>query len=300
MAEKLAGLVVPVLEPLGYRQGWGLSTLARIGQEIPVDVGRLTLCQQDIDDVLNCGGLWQGKDETIEYPAYVFMLHRDLIVRVTREYLEAFIIGEVSQPIDFVHQFLGTEANFDALTATWLFLQNETARVELEHELTEAITNLLDAWPQIIDGTQTTIGPVLHDIAIGDVVLEVDAIDVTFGDHRVGAEVNWPGVVLVHFVAKVPTPKDLEDMALGALVHGITSGCPPQRLVVWGLQSGIGIGMDVERDWLELAIGGTQAAIKTIAKIRNDRGVEIMGGSHCFNCPLNRSCELSQVDESPF
>jgi hypothetical protein len=42
--KKLAGLVIPVLEPLGYQQGWGMATVARIRQEIPDDVGRLTLC----------------------------------------------------------------------------------------------------------------------------------------------------------------------------------------------------------------------------------------------------------------
>ena len=46
MTEKLAGLVIPVLEPLGYQQGWGMATVARIRKEIPDDVGRLTLCQQ--------------------------------------------------------------------------------------------------------------------------------------------------------------------------------------------------------------------------------------------------------------
>ena len=46
-----------------------------------------------------------------------------------------------------------------------------------------------------MDGTQVTIGPVLEDIAIGDVLFSVDTIDVTFGDHRVGVEVNWPSTM---------------------------------------------------------------------------------------------------------
>ena len=51
-----------VLEPLGCRQRWGTATVARIRQEIPEDVGQLTLRQQDIDEVLTCGGLWQGRE----------------------------------------------------------------------------------------------------------------------------------------------------------------------------------------------------------------------------------------------
>ena len=95
MTEKLAGLVIPVLEPLGYRQGWGMATVARIRQEIPDDVGRLTLRQQNIDEVMSCGGLWQGREVATEIPAHVFFRRRDLFVRVAREYLEAAVIREV-------------------------------------------------------------------------------------------------------------------------------------------------------------------------------------------------------------
>ncbi len=300
MTEKLAGLVIPVLEPLGYQQGWGTATVARIRKEIPEDVGRLTLRQENITEVLTCGGLWQGREIATEIPAHVFILRRDLFVRVAREYLEAAVINEAPKPIEFVRNFLGTEANFDPLTATWLFLQSEFERVELENELAMAVAHLVEAWPQIVDGTQVTVGLVLEDIAIGDVVFSVDTVDVTFGDHRMGIEVNWPGAVLVRLVPQWPSPKDLEEMALAAVVHGIATGCPPQRLVVWGLQSGKGIGMDVEREWLEMAIAGTQLATQAIADIRNDRGVLVEGGEHCTMCPFSDSCDVSEADEYPF
>ena len=140
----------------------------------------------------------------------------------------------------------------------------------------------------------------MEDIAIGDVVFSVDTIDVTFGDHRMGVEVNWPGAVLVRLVPQWPSPQDLEDMALGAVVHGIATGCPPQRLVVWGLQSGKGIGMDVEREWLEMAIAGMQLAPQAVSDIRNDRGVVVQGGEHCTQCPFSDSCDASEADEYPF
>jgi hypothetical protein len=88
MTEKLAGLVIPVLEPLGYRQGWGIAAVARIRQEIPEDVRQLTLCQQNIEEVLTCGWLWQGKEVATEIPAHVYLLHCELVVRATKEYIE--------------------------------------------------------------------------------------------------------------------------------------------------------------------------------------------------------------------
>ena len=132
MTEKLAGLVIPVLDPLGYQQGWGTATVARIRKEIPEDVGRLTLRQENITEVLTCGGLWQGREIATEIPAHVFILRRDLFVRVAREYLEAAVIDEAPKPIEFVHNFLGTEANFDPLTATWLSWQSRYEREWLE------------------------------------------------------------------------------------------------------------------------------------------------------------------------
>ena len=40
MTEKLARLVISILEPLIFRQGWDTATVARIRKEIPDDVGR--------------------------------------------------------------------------------------------------------------------------------------------------------------------------------------------------------------------------------------------------------------------
>ena len=75
-------------------------------------------------------------------------------MRVAPEYLEAAVIDEAPKPIDFVRGFLGTEANFDPLTVTWLFLQSEFERVELENELDMAVAHLVELLPQIVDGTQ--------------------------------------------------------------------------------------------------------------------------------------------------
>jgi hypothetical protein len=57
--------------------GWGMSAVARIRKEIPKDLGLLTLRQEDINSVLTCGGLWQGKEAASDFPAHMFMLRRD-------------------------------------------------------------------------------------------------------------------------------------------------------------------------------------------------------------------------------
>ena len=93
-----------------------MATVARVRKEIPKDVGRLTLRQENITEVLTCGGLWQGREIATEIPAHVFLLRRDLIVRVAREYLEAAVIDEAPKEA-------GAKFQTPMLMGSWLGFQ---------------------------------------------------------------------------------------------------------------------------------------------------------------------------------
>jgi len=84
----LEGLVIPVIEPLGYPHGWAGETVKRIRDAVTVDCGQSQLKSTVISDVLTCGGLSQGKEAVTETPDSVFWLHRKLIHNITMEYLE--------------------------------------------------------------------------------------------------------------------------------------------------------------------------------------------------------------------
>jgi len=62
--------------------------------------------------------------------------------------LEAAVIGKTVLSMPFLRQFLSSDANFDPLTVTGMFLQNEFKRGELEGELAMSIAHLVEAWPQ--------------------------------------------------------------------------------------------------------------------------------------------------------
>ncbi len=79
-------------------------------------------------------GLWQGEEEVTPSPAHVFWLRRKLIHNITMEHLEHAMVWGPQKPIDFVHDYLATEVDFDPLTATWLFLKNEFERTELAND----------------------------------------------------------------------------------------------------------------------------------------------------------------------
>lgn len=79
MTGKLEGLVIPVMEPLGYPHGWAGEIAKRIQGAVPADCGQLVLNSESITDVLTCGGLWQGKEVVTPSPDHVFWLRRKLI-----------------------------------------------------------------------------------------------------------------------------------------------------------------------------------------------------------------------------
>lgn len=300
MPVQLANLIVPNLEPVGYPLRWGDERRRSIEASIPPGLGPLHLTEKEIHQLLTCAGWWQGlhvSDQPVPNPR---RFRSELFRRVAREYLEAQIAGMQFEPRDFVAEFLTCEENFDALYATWLLLMPDRQKLELVGELSAALSNLMTTWPLISASGDVMVGPALNDIAIGDVVLWADEVDLTLGDRQLGVDVAWPGAVLTRFVVNKPHPRHLERMALSAVIHGLSTGCPPSRLVVYGLTSGEGVGMDVERQWIEIAIAGVQAAVREIDNIRNDRPIQISAGPHCVECPNRTTCPISEADQYPF
>jgi len=60
MAGKLEGLVVPVLEPLGYRHGWAGEVNRRIAEVAQSAPAGLEMSWNDVDRVLTCTGWWEA------------------------------------------------------------------------------------------------------------------------------------------------------------------------------------------------------------------------------------------------
>lgn len=300
MAGKLEGLMVPVLEPLGYRHGWAGEVNRRIAEVAQSAPAGLEVSWNDVDRVLTCPGWWEATRTTDPIPPNIVDLHRGLIVDIAKAYLEENAIWGTPSPIEFVREYLSNEANFDPLAATWLFLQDELARTELANGLAARISLMVALWPQIMDAAQVSLGPVVESLSVGGVLLRGQYVDAIYGDSRLGVEVSWPGAVLVRFVAERATPAHLEQMDMGVLVHTLATGCPPQRLVVYSLSTGDGLGMDVEREWLEMTIGGVIASLDGITDIDTNGVEELNPGDHCTRCPWQNECAVSEADEYPF
>ncbi len=245
----------------------------------------LELAWTDVNKVLTCPGWWEATRTTDPVPPNIIDLHRSLIVDIATAYLEENAVWGAPSPIDFVREYLSNEVNFDPLTATWLFLLDELARTELANGLAARISMMVSSWPQVMDATQVALGPVIENLSVGGVRLRGQHVDAVYGDSRLGVEVSWPGAVLVRFVAERATPEHLEQMDMAALVHALATGCPPQRLVVYSLSTGDGIGMDVEREWLEMTIGGVIAALDDINVIETQTVKKLRPDEHHFSYP---------------
>ena len=133
---------------------------APIGLELP---------WTDVNKVLTCPGWWEAMRTTDPVPPNIIDLHRSLIVDVATAYLEENAVWGAPSPIDFVREYLSNEVNFDPLTATWLFLQDELARTELANGLAARISLMVASWLQIMDASQVSLGPVVESLSVGGV-----------------------------------------------------------------------------------------------------------------------------------
>jgi len=83
----------------------------------------------------------------------------------------------------------------------------------------------------------------------------------------------------------------LADAMFGALVEGLRFGRAPDRVVLWDLSSGTGIGYDVRIDDLRAATRRTIAGIRRAIRITDGRAEpELNPGAHCRFCPDIETC----------
>jgi len=294
---KLEELLVPKADAVGYRLGWAEGVAGRVLESVPPTLTDVELSALDVEQLLTCPGLWTGTKLDVPFPSCAGELRHQLFHDVCVHYLATAAIWGTVHPLQFAKDYLAADRHFGALQATWLCLMSEEDRKELASELASCLTRLVSSWPGLLDSTAATIGPVRESLTVGGVRLLASHVDATVGVHRRGADAVWPGSVLLRFVAGEPTMKHVEEISLGVLVHTIATGCPPLRIVLYDLLADDGFGVDVERDWLETAIGMVRAAIRRLVQVRLHGVVEVEPGVHCVTCPLRSECDFGVSEE---
>lgn len=298
MRRSLGTLVNQGNAPLGYPPEWVEGARRRIAEQAPFS-GSVVLSDPEIGQILTCEGLWQGERdlalETVESPS---CLQSRLTRELVKDWLVAMKGGDSGMPFHFVDDALNDFDSMDDGILRWIGPQSALERLETSCEISAVICRIAEElrFQALSDGL--VLGPVANELDVDGVILQVTDVDLTIGSHRTSGEALWPGAVLVGFVPERPTAVDVDRLGFGALVHTLATGCPPGRVVSYGLLSGQGIGLDVERDWLDMALGGVLASIPKVMRLDNGEEPLLEPGDHCAKCPLAGECPFSQVEDN--
>ena len=294
MRTSLGTLVSQGNAPLGYLPDWAENARRRIAERAPFG-GSVVLSDPQIGQILTCEGLWQGeRDLALEYVESPSCLQSRLTRQLVKKWILAMKAGVPGMPLHFVDDALNDFDLMDIDIQRWIGPQSGLERLETTCEVAAVICRIAEefSFESLPDGLE--FGPVANELDIEGVILQVIDVDLTIGSHRTSDDALWPGAVLVGFVPERPTSVDVDRLGFGALVHTLATGCPPARVVSYGLLSGQGIGLDVERDWLEMALGGVLASIPKVMRLHNGEEPLLQPGDHCAKCPLAGECPFSQ------
>ena len=88
----------------------------------------------------------------------------------------------------------------------------------------------------------------------------------------------------------------LADVMFGALVEAMRFGRVPDRVVLWSLASGEGVGYDVRADDLRAAARRVIATVKKIDAL-DSRPPMLAPGGHCRFCPTNETCPEAAITQ---
>lgn len=298
--EQLATALEVEGTPLGYPPGWVEQLAGLLERAGSLSSDQICVDSLAMGEVLACEGLWEGKQNQQVEPHSAWTLRRELLHDLVLGFIRLHVDGWTISPLDYVHDRMTSDEVWDPLTEIWIHLMPEEKRLQLINEVVLVLSRLIDSWPQIVDGNRVRLGPVAREFGIGALMLQSASVDLVVGDHRVGPDALWPGAVLVRLVAGTVSPSVIETLSVDALIHAFATGCPPARVVVYSLTSGVGYGMDVERDWLRGVTGAVGAAAAAMTSVKNQEGVTVTPGAHCVLCPLKNECAASEADEYPF
>lgn len=280
---------------LGYRSDWAARLGGQIAERAPFG-HELVLPRNQVGELLECTGLWRGERRCENSPfVSQSILQAQLTKRLCREWLRETGTEVGLWPFQFVGQALN---DFDSMTLPirqWIGPQAEEERTETIGEIAAVIARVADELGHPDAPTEVAVCDQMS-AQIDDLLLVANDVDLIIGQGEKTDGVYWPGAVLIGFVPDRPTGEDLDALAFSALMYSLNHGGPPARVVSYGLLSGKGMGLEVERDWVELAAGGVCAALPKLLDCINGADFTLTPGEHCRRCPDHGNCPFSQMD----
>lgn len=297
MTESLKTLTGLNNTALGYPPQWVENLRMKIGGDAPFATD-LVLTTDHVLNLISCVGLYKAEKGREDEP----ISHQEgLQAKLTHTLLKRWFTALKSEneiwPFQYVALALNDYESMPPDLVNWLSTQEREARIETVGEIAAVIHRVADSfgYPEI----RRDVDVVSRFTAkVDDVTLVSDDVDLVIGKGETVDGVFWPGSILVSFVPSRPTGDDLDRLAYSALIYALNHGGPPARVVVFGLLSGLGTGMEVERDWVELPVGGLLTALPVLIKELNNETQVLTPGDHCVRCPELADCPFAQMRPS--
>ena len=288
-----------LLEPVGLRAGWRERMLERVNDAVDADVPGVTVSSGDVRVAGSCVEWWHLTRSARPVTPPLGEIRGDLIRAILTRWLEQKALWEVVDNTVFVRAFLADEANLDPSMAAWLHLEDDAFTRTVVNEATRAIRHLTSTWPGLAEDPTLHLGPVISDTLIGGVHVEASGVDVTLGEATFTDTTVWPGATLVRFMPFRLIPEMFDDMGLCAVVHGLATGAPPERLVLWSWSTGESATFVVHPAWWEEHLARFLDAAIELGRLEHHGVARLSGGPQCVMCPSWRTCPASEADQYP-
>jgi hypothetical protein len=275
--------------PYGFRSTW-VDHLREHILERMADFPPTVLTPPEAEEVYECTGLWLSRQ--LENRPVWGVHHNGWQWEFTRLLVRRWLAQEpgAEHPRTFVREHLNDLSWLPNSELHWLSGIPNEVKTELATELTVVLLRMGEQLDLDNDDRPIRIGLDNPTQQIGPLTLTADDVDFQLGEHQSDGEGAWPGTVLIGLVGDQPTQRDLERLGFSALMHALDTGCPPARIVAYGLFSGQKLHQDVDADWLRNRVGHILSTVSEITEFNNFRVIRLTPGHHCFGCTEQRDC----------
>ena len=301
--EPLNSLIDVTEHPYGFRFDWvtqQTEALARIALGTPP----LTISSTDVVDVMDCAGLWEARSGSGVPPDSVARLRQtNPQLALTRRLARLWMATNHSthqRPLDFIRTKLSDHAWASANDVSWVEQQRPEERLETEHEIAAILSRISGQVNSQNPDTPTRIRLERPRVEVGHLTLVSDDIDLCIGTHQIDCGGAWANSVLINFCLETPSESDLERLGFSAVMHTISTGCPPARVISYGLLNGVTDHRDVDAAWLSLHFGFIMATRTAMERSGTAEAIILTPGSHCSRCLDRRDCPFSEIDPEEF
>lgn len=258
----------------------------------------VALSSQSVREVLTCSGWWESRREFDQYDLPADGVKVQVVRAIVRRWLAANLDGgQQVRPLLFAGQVLRRFSDSNSVFGRWVRLLSSTELAEFRSEVAVLLARLDVDWQQRNRSLSVVPGSLLSRARFGSLALTSNVVDATIGAASLSGSGFVAGSTLLSFASSPSLSSQLDELGVAAVLHGLRTGCPPARIVMWDLVSGSGVAQTVDNDFVSLWCQQICEATRRISEIQSFFEPRLHGGPHCQKCPNFEYCPNADRDE---